>query len=560
MARGEKMRKLQTRRWRWFLWLGGGLLAVLALVACAGLVAARRAEPWLRARIVAELTQRFQARVELDGFKVWFSDGLWAEGTGLRIWPPANVEGVIVPAPGGNPQSGSSSLAGPMISLAGFRFHAPLRYKPGVPMHISMVELKGLTVDLPPRTHFSHASAARPAAVSHLLLRFQVDAMECDGVHLTLETSKPGKLPFELDIQHLRLTSNGQSDVMAYEGGLTIPSPSGEIRTSGIFGPWQVQDPGLTSIAGQYRFIDADLSTLRGIAGKLNSAGQYQGTLRDLTVQGETNTPNFSLTHFGSELPLHTRFHATVDGTTGDTWLDPVEAMLGHSHFRASGEVVRVLENGQSIGHDINLKVNVDGGRIEDFLRLTSHSGTPLLTGALSMKTDFDLPPGKEPVHQRIKLNGAFALDQVMFTSVKIQDRIAELSARGQGDPAAAKSPEALQTHSAMHGNFAMAAGVIQLPDLAYTVPGAEVDLKGTYGVEGGALDFAGNAKLQATISQILGGWKGALAKPLDGLFRHGGAGTEVPIHIRGTREQPDIGVDFGHFSISAPHHAARQP
>ena len=77
-------------------------------------------------------------------------------------------------------------------------------------------------------------------------------------------------------------------------------------------------------------------------------------------------------------------------------------------------------------------------------------------------------------------------------------------------------------------------------------VPGATINLKGTYGVEGGALDFAGTTKLDATVSQMVGGVLGALLKPADRLFRKDGAGTEVPIHISGTREDPKFGIDFG--------------
>ena len=76
-------------------------------------------------------------------------------------------------------------------------------------------------------------------------------------------------------------------------------------------------------------------------------------------------------------------------------------------------------------------------------------------------------------------------------------------------------------------------------------MPGAEIDLKGTYGMEGGALNFTGAAKLQATVSAMVGGWKGLLLKPVDRYFKKDGAGTEVPIHIEGTRENPKFGVDF---------------
>ncbi len=213
------------------------------------------------------------------------------------------------------------------------------------------------------------------------------------------------------------------------------------------------------------------------------------------------------------------------------------------------------LKNGTALpgGHEIALKVNVDRGRMEDFLRLTSKSGTPLLTGALALKTTLEIPPGTAPVHERMKLNGNFSLDDAAFTSAKIQDYVGQLSLRGQGDAKDAKRGEGADVRSAMQSDFTMAGGVITLPDLKYTVPGAEIDLKGTYGVEGGTLDFAGTAKTQATVSQLVGGWKGVLLKPADRLFKKDGAGTEVPIHIDGTPENPKFGVDFDRMKHTTP-------
>ena len=104
-----------------------------------------------------------------------------------------------------------------------------------------------------------------------------------------------------------------------------------------------------------------------------------------------------------------------------------------------------------------------------------------------------------------------------------------------------------------MQSKFQMAGGIVTLPNLTYTVPGAEIDLKGTYGVAGGALNFSGQAKMQATVSQMVGGWKGLLLKPADKLFEHNGAGTEVPIVIEGTRADPQFAVDFGGLKKTSP-------
>ena len=100
-----------------------------------------------------------------------------------------------------------------------------------------------------------------------------------------------------------------------------------------------------------------------------------------------------------------------------------------------------------------------------------------------------------------------------------------------------------------------MAAAVLTLPGFEYTVPGATVQLAGTYGLEGSALNFSGTAKTQATVSQMVGGWKGMLLKPADRFFKKNGAGVELPIRIEGTREDPKFTLDFDRLKITASAH-----
>ena len=542
------------RRHRALKWALGVLLLALIALGLGVSIALHHAEPMLRAAIVNRLEEHFHARVELDSFHVSLVDGLRAEGKGLRIWPPAQVAGVAVPG------ATAASEPGPLIRLEEFRFHAPLRYKPGQPVKISVVELKGLNVDVPPKTHFTHKAAPEQTEGHGTpLLRFEVESIRCDGAHLTLETDKPGKLPLEFAIAHIKLTRSAADGTMQFDAKLTNPKPAGTILTTGSMGPWKVDDPGETPLNGSYRFEHADLGVFKGIAGILQSTGRYEGVLRDLVVDGQTDTPDFRLTHFGTAVPLHTEFHAHVDGTNGDTWLEPVNATLGQSHFTAEGKVVRVppgtASNGTATlgGHEIALHVKVDGGRMEDFLRLTSKSGTPLLTGTLALKTTLEILPGTAPVDERLKLNGSFTLNDAQFTSTKIQNEVGELSLRGQGRPGEARQGQGTDVRSMMQSDFTMADAVIALPDLKYTVPGAEIDLKGTYGVQGGLLNFTGTAKTQATVSEMVGGWKGALLKPADRYFKKDGAGTEVPIHVNGTRENPAFGVDLGRMKHTTP-------
>jgi hypothetical protein len=529
------------RKHPWIKWVAGGLVLVLVITAAVVDLALHRAEPFLRAHIVSFLEDRFHARVELDSFHVSLVNGMWAEGKGLRIWPPAQVGGVAVPQGQGEP----------LMRLDEFRFHAPLYYRPSQPIHVSTIQLKGLDIHMPPKSHLGHTAVAfgnpRPASG---LLSFRVDTIECTAAKLVMETSKPGKLPMIFAIAHLHLTNIATGGAMSFDAELTNPRPVGTIHTKGSFGPWQMADPGESPLSGDYTFDHADLAAFRGIAGTLDSTGHYQGTLRNLTVDGHANVPNFQLTHFDSPIPLMTRFHAYVDGTNGDTHLDPVEAILGHAHFSVQGQIVRILASDpgtppHSIGHDIALTVNMNRAPIEDFMQLVSRSKTPLLTGAVTAKTSLHIQPGPAQIHERIKLNGQFQLDQARFSSDKIQSRIEELSLRGQGRPKDVKNTDANSVLSQMQGNFQLAGGVLTLPALTYTVPGATILLKGAYTIDGGALNFAGVAKMDAPVSKIVGGWKGFLLKPADRFFQKNGSGTEVPIHIEGTREAPKFGIDF---------------
>lgn len=557
------------RRHRALAWVCALAIVLLVVAATAISILLRNAEPILRAQIVEALERQFHARVELDSFHMSLAGGLRAQGQGLRIWPPSQVKGITVPA---------AAAPQPLISIDEFHFRAPLHYSPNQPVRISVVELHGLVVDLPPASHFAPAAdkpqgGARNDAVKKALLHFELDSVACSDTVLRLETSKPGKLPLVFNIPSMKFTNIQPAGTMDFTADLVNAIPKGTVQTSGKLGPWSVDDPGQSDIQGQYTFDNANLGDFRDIAGTLHSTGRYTGTLRELAVDGTADVPNFSLTHFGAAMPLHTEFNAQVDATNGDTQLNQINAVLGESHFTVEGKVVRVPVSEAEVassqdpksnpraeapakGHDISLTVNVPQGRMEDYIRLVSKSGTPLLTGLLNLKTTLDIPPGKEHVYERIKLKGTFRLNNAQFTSAKVQDRVNELSLRGLGLAKEAKVKDKNDTPPAlaeMQSSFAMADGVVTMPDLLYQVPGADIALSGTYGIDGGTINFTGKAKLQATVSQMIGGWKGALATPLDRFFKKDGAGTEVGIKIDGTRDDPHFVVDLHGFKHTSP-------
>jgi hypothetical protein len=126
---------------------------------------------------------------------------------------------------------------------------------------------------------------------------------------------------------------------MSFRATLINAKPPGEIQSTGKFGPWQAHEPGLTPVSGRYTFQNADLSVFRGIAGVLSSEGSYQGVLDHISLEGRTDTPDFSVRVSGHPVHLTTQFKAVVDGTGGNRLLAPVNAQFGHSAVSAWGSV-----------------------------------------------------------------------------------------------------------------------------------------------------------------------------------------------------------------------------
>jgi hypothetical protein len=322
---------------------------------------------------------------------------------------------------------------------------------------------------------------------------------------------------------------------------LSNPIPQGEIATTGTFGPWVKTDPGLTPVAGKYSFARADLNTIKGIAGILHSTGQFSGHLEEIDVRGETTTPDFSIDVGGTPLPLTTKFHAVVDGTNGNTYLKEVDGKLAETAINAAGAV----ESQPGVkGRTVKLDVKIVDGRIEDVLKLAVHAKNPVMLGRIALHSALLLPPGQAKVIDRLQLNGRFVLENAVFTDRGVQEKLAELSRRAQGK----KPDEPIgKLASDMRGHFVMRDGTIRFDPIEFDLPGATVHLTGVYGMRTQDLDFTGTLAMEATISKAAGGGiKGFFLKAIDPIFKKQGKGAIVPITIKGPREQPKFGVDWG--------------
>jgi hypothetical protein len=165
------------------------------------------------------------------------------------------------------------------------------------------------------------------------------------------------------------------------------------------------------------------------------------------------------------------------------------------------------------------------------------------MTGIATITTSFDLPQGPADVIDKLKLEGKVSIAGARFTSDLVQDKVDELSQRGQGRPKDAEIDDVVST---IRAGFAMRDGALHVTSLSYLVPGADITMRGSYQFESGTLDFTGAALLQATVSQTQTGFRHFLLKPFDGLFRKGGAGTRLALKVSGTVDEPKVGIDLG--------------
>jgi hypothetical protein len=482
------------------------------------------AESIIKGRVLETLSARFDGPVDLREFHVSASHGFQVWGAGLRIFGPRDP----------NPQQAGIQ---PLMAVDEFRFSASILNLLHTPMHIHRVFLKNLVVNIPPRQPHDGGFKGHK-------IKIYVDDFICDQAQLVINTQKPGKIPLEFSISNLDMKDIGPGQPLQFKAALTNPKPVGEIQSTGLFGPWQAEDPRSSPVKGKYIFSDADLGTIKGIGGILSSTGQYAGTLGNIVVDGETDTPDFRVSISGRPVPLHTDFHAIVDGTSGDTYLEPVKAKIISSSLVAKGSIVRVKDPN---GHRIVLDVAVNPARIEDLLRLGVRTDPPVMTGAAQLHAKFDLAPGDVSVSDRLKLAGTSHTSGAHFSNEKLENKVDALSLRSQGKPNEAKEENPADVFSEMGGAFRLADGLLSFSKLHYEIPGMNVDLTGKYSLDGNQFDFHGKARMDAKLSQMTTGWKSLLLKPVDPFFSKHGAGTELPVKITGTKSEPHFGLDFGH-------------
>jgi hypothetical protein len=515
---------MTTRGKRWLI--GSALVAILTTLSIAAAARIPFSSDILRDRLIQTLADRLDADVALGTLTLRLLPALHVEGTNLTIRHRGRTD---VP---------------PLITVRAFTVDA--RLLEVWRRHAGRVVLQGLAIQIPPgdeRESDGVAMVGRPAEHVATGPQVVVDELIADDATLAIIRRDPAKPPRIWRMHRLRMQSVSASTRMPFQAVLTNAIPPGEIVTEGAFGPWHRDDPGHTPLEGRFLFENADLSVFKGISGTLTANGTYEGSLDTIEVHGRTETPDFTVTVGGHPVPLHTRYHAVVDGTNGNTRLERIDASFLETALTAKGGVLEV--EGVK-GREVILDVTIDKGRLEDVMRLAVDAPRPPMTGALQLSTKFVLPPGEADVVDKLQLDGSFRIEGGRFTDAEVQRQINDMSRRARGALDEARTrPRAPAVVSDFHGRFVLADGALRLPTLVFDIPGAAVRLSGQYTLRTGRLAFGGNLYMDAKVSQTVTGWKSLLLRMADPFFRRDGQ-TVVPIRVTGTRHTPSFGVDVG--------------
>ena len=478
----------------------------------------------IQERVLAALNERFDSQVTVGSADISVYPAPTTTGTDLTLRYQGRTD---VP---------------PLITIRSFGASAPLSGLIGGRLHLATVRLDGLQIFVPPDRPNAAGGSPRPRFRGRIPEMY-IDEIVAREARLEIASKKEGRLPRTFEIHDLVMNDFGPREAAKFQAGVTNPIPRGRVETNGTFGPWQADEPRLTPVRGQYSFKDANLDDIKGISGILSSVGSYRGTLERIEVEGQTETPKFAIDVGGQPVPLSTKFKAIVDGTNGDTWLDRVEATLGQSPIYASGAVVRTQE---VKGRRVTLDVQLRQARVEDLMRLAVKADKPPLTGRVDATTAFLLPEGNEDVVDRLRLDGRFTVAQAQFSNVDIQKRLTALSLKARGKEEDDPENEHASVVSKMQGKFTLKNAVLEFSDLRFSVPGAIVELTGTYTLHDEQLDFHGDLLVDATLADMTSGFKALLARLAQPFFRRKGGGTQLPIKITGPRSQPQFGLDVG--------------
>jgi hypothetical protein len=404
--------------------------------------------------------------------------------------------------------------------------------------HVRLIKVEGMRILVPPK---GSADAFKTPQRSSIV----IDDLVANEAILEFASLTPKDPSLKFYFRRFDLNAIGSSSPASFHADFVNPEPLGEIVTNGKFGPWNADGVGKTAVSGEYIFEKANLGVFGGIAGMLSSSGKFNGTLNHIAVEGDTDVPNFTVTSSEHPVPLKTNFQAVVDATTGDTFLNNVNAKFGTTTVSSRGSFT-VEEQGKIASIDFAARE----GKIEDLLRLFSKETKPSMSGEVTFFAKALLPSGKQPFLEKVQLHGDFGVDGGTFNE-KTQEEVDNLSRSAQGMTDRLATDKELRDSGSvltnLKGHVVVQYGTAHFSNLSFKIPGAIARLHGSYDLVSEKIDLHGTLTTDSKPSSAVHGVKTLLLKVLDPLFKnHNRTDYTAPVQVTGTYAHPLFGLDLG--------------
>ncbi len=488
----------------------------------------------VRSRLLQVFHERFHSPVSIDDLQVHYNGAIQVDGRGLR------VQSVLNGVPG--------DPAHPMLRVQEFHFHMGLLAALSQSPRIHHLRIRGVQMDLP---------AVSAVAAQHTVESgptVDLEYAEVDDAHIRFASSAPDRAPFLFDLPHLALRGVSRSKPIRFHAVVDNGTPLGITETDGVIGPWNFDDPRQTPIEGQFHFRDKDLSSVRGLHGRLSLDGQYSGSVGSLHAEGTTDDPAFALDVSSHPVDLRTRFNVTLQPAQSTVTVQRLEGSFGKTAFLCSGDAVKDSA-AQSFRWDFQL--DAPAARVEDALALGTRTAPPLLRGALVVHGRFGMSAGPDSVSRKLSSTQTpFAISGAVLNTPELQRTFDGLAERAQGDPKDATANRAAHVSANVQGRFTLQHAAMRFSAVHVIAPGSHSDLHGSYSLDGTQFDFDGVVSTEAQLSHMTTGIKRVLLKPFNHLLGHSrtnGQGATLPVHIHGAGHNAHVDARVAGLWMKAP-------
>jgi hypothetical protein len=508
-------------------WFVGGLVLLVLGIAGGRYINAH----WpYRYRNVEPLLQKvFASQIKIDHYhRIYFPQpGFVATGLTLRRYSAPDL-----------PPIGSARsllVQGSWVDLLLLRDRVRLVDVEGLHVVVPPVGSRANHEDFPPG---SSADFGGPATVVEQL-----------NIHnATLDIMRVNGNRYSFPIRQLTIRNLRKGQAISYSVDMQNAWPSGHILANGSFGPLLPSNLGATPVSGNFTFTSVKLEDIHGLSGGLSSVGRFYGALTAIEADMTAETSDFAVGK-GKPTQLATSTHVTINGLNANIILHTIDVHTGATAVHAEGDIVGSPKV-------TDLEIAVANGRAQDILRPFFKGEVPV-TGAVWLHSHARLTPAGDGLTflKRLQMDGVFDIPSERLTNRGTEQKLSDFSQRAQGAkpteqqlaPGDGVTGGTAEVFSSLNGRAKIRDGIVSTQRLNFQVPGANVDVNGTFSLHDGKVHMLGDVSMQSDISHATTGIKSMLLKPLIPFFKKHNAGAKIPIAITGSPNQYKVSQDIIH-------------